>query len=72
MSEGVDSSAPRLNKRRQALLGVLVYGSVAAAILIGILSQSLLVAVFALFGLGGLVFAVGSIAMMVGMGRARR
>ena len=68
----MDSSAPRLSKKRQVLLGVLIYGSVAAAILIGIITQSLLAAVFVLFGLGGLTLAVGSIAMMVGMGRARQ
>jgi hypothetical protein len=70
MSDGVGST-PRLSKKRQALLGVLIYGSVAVAILIGILTQSLLAAVFVLFGLGGLTLAVGSIAMMVGMGRGR-
>ena len=71
MSDGVDTSAPRLSKKRQALLGVLIYGGVAVAIVIGILSRSLLAAVFVLFGLGGLTLAVGSIAIMVGMGRRR-
>jgi hypothetical protein len=74
MSDSVDSIAPRLSKKRQALLGVLIYGSFAVAIVIGLLTQSLLAAMFVLFGLGGLILAVGSIATMVGMGhrRARR
>jgi len=67
----VDSIAPRLSKKRQALLGVLIYGSFAVAIVIGLLTQSLLAAMFVLFGLGGLILAVGSIATMVGMGRRR-
>jgi hypothetical protein len=71
MSDSVDSIAPRLSKKRQALLGVLIYGSFAVAIVIGLLTQSLLPAMFVLFGLGGLILAVGSIATMVGMGRRR-
>ncbi|HEY5201825.1 MAG TPA: hypothetical protein VIJ31_13060 [Acidothermaceae bacterium] len=71
MSDSVDSIAPRLSKKRQALLGVLIYGSFAVAIVIGLLTQSLLAAMFVLFGLGGLILAVGSIATMVGMGRRR-
>jgi hypothetical protein len=71
MSDGVDTSGPRLSKKRQALLGVVIYGSVAVAVLIGILNRSLLAAVFVLFGLGGLTLAVGSISMMVGLGRRR-
>jgi hypothetical protein len=67
----VDTGAPRLTKKHQALLGVLIYGSVAIAIVISIVSRSVLAAVFVLFGLAGLIFAVGSIAMMVGMGRRR-
>jgi hypothetical protein len=71
MSDCVDTSTPRMSKKRQALLGVVIYGSIAVAVIIGILNRSLLAAVFVLFGLGGLTFAVGSISMMVGMGRRR-
>jgi hypothetical protein len=61
----------RFSAKHQILFAVVVYGGLAAAVVLGISAHSFLLAVFVLIGVVGAVLLVGSVAMMVRLGRRR-